>query len=95
VNQSGIAFGSEDLQLRERLQKMTDEQLVKFGKASRSLRNSENPAFRVQWEQAHADGGEGIRWKGIEVRSNFGPSEEWKFRRLLGVSDTNEAISDV
>jgi len=25
-------------------------------------------------------------------RSNFGPSEEWEFRRLFGVSDTNEAI---
>ena len=66
MNQSGIAFGSEDLQLRERLQKMTDEQLVKFGKAARRLRNSENPAFRVQWEQARADGGEGSRWKGME-----------------------------
>jgi len=92
VNQSGIAFGSDDLQLRKRLQKMTDEQLVKFGKAARSLRHSKNPAFRVQWEQARANGGKGIRGKGIEVRSNFGPSQEWKFRRLLGVSDTNEAI---
>jgi len=49
---------------------MTDEHLVKFGKAARSLRNSENPAFRVQWEQARADGGEASDARELK----FGPT---------------------
>jgi hypothetical protein len=33
--------------------------------------------------------------EGREVRSNFDPSEEWKFRRLLGVSDHQRSHLDV
>jgi hypothetical protein len=47
MNQSGIAFAPEDMErLRERLQKMTDEQLIKFGKSARSLQHSDNPALQ-------------------------------------------------
>jgi len=57
MNLSGIAFADgEDLQrLRDRLQKMTDQQLLKFGRAARALEHSDNPAFKVQLEEAREE----------------------------------------
>ena len=57
MNLSGISFANaEDLQrLRDRLQKMTDQQLLKFEKASRALENSDNPAFKAQLEEAREE----------------------------------------
>ena len=55
-----IAFESEDVQLqklRERLRKMPDNELVLFGKATRSLcRNRDCPeTFKRQLEEARAE----------------------------------------
>ena len=54
-----IAIESSDEleQLRTRLRKMTDAQLVSFGKAARSLcRDPRCPdTFKRQWEEARAE----------------------------------------
>jgi len=50
-----ISFESEEIilkKLRERLRRMTDEELIKFGKDVRRL--AENP-FQRQLEEARAD----------------------------------------
>lgn len=55
-----IAFESQESELqklRERLRKMPEEELVRFGKAARSLcRNRDCPdAFKRQLEEARAE----------------------------------------
>jgi hypothetical protein len=44
-------------QLRERLRKMTDEQLVQFGKAARSMCRDKSPhqVFVIRLEEARAE----------------------------------------
>jgi len=52
-----IAFESDDQQLRERLRKMSDTELMRFGKAARSLcRHRDCPeTFKRQLEEARAE----------------------------------------
>ena len=59
----GISFESEEIvlnKLRERLRRMTDQELIKFGKDVRRL--AENP-FQRQLEEARAE------WKRRKMRS--------------------------
>jgi hypothetical protein len=60
-----IAFESSDEMLRKRLQKMSDAELVRFGKAARSLcRHRDCPETftrqleeaRVEWRRRHPRG---------------------------------------
>jgi hypothetical protein len=52
-----IAFESNDQQLRDRLRKMSDAELVRFGKAARSLcRDPRCPdTFKRQLQEARAE----------------------------------------
>ena len=59
-----IAFESSDEMLRKRLQKMSDAELVRFGKAARSLcRHRDSPetfkrqleGARAEWRRRHPD----------------------------------------
>jgi|SRR6516164_4649715 hypothetical protein len=57
MNLSGITFaGGEDMQrLRQRLQMMTDQQLRKFGREARAREHSDNPAFKIQVDEARLE----------------------------------------
>ena len=52
-----IAFESDDQQLRERLRKMSDTELMRFGKAARSLCPHRDcpETFKRQLEEARAE----------------------------------------
>jgi len=63
-----ISFQSEEIvlnKLRERLRRMTDEELIKFGKEVRKL--AENP-FQKQLEEARAE------WKRRREPKRYFPS---------------------
>jgi hypothetical protein len=50
-----ISFESPDrAKVRERLQSMSDEELIRYGRASRKLRNIRG-VLKIQWEEARAE----------------------------------------
>jgi len=50
--------------MRERLRKMTDEQLIRHGKAARSLAGTDNPSFAIQLREARAE------WRRRHLKEN-------------------------
>jgi hypothetical protein len=50
-----LSFESPDSSnVRERLESMSDEELIRYGRASRKLRNIRD-VFKMQWEEARVE----------------------------------------